>query len=105
MDLRPSMLDDIGILATLSWFCRRYQTIYTGIKLDLEQTLEEKDIPNALKIVIFRVRQEGMNKIAKHSKVDLVRLSLRKMDGRIGLVLEDNGQGFETATVPDIWSM
>ena len=98
-DLRPSILDDLGLLATLSWFCRRYQTIYTGIKVELEQTLEEKDIPNALKIVIFRVTQEGMNNIAKHSKADLVHLSLRKMDGRIELVLKDNGQGFDLKKV------
>jgi signal transduction histidine kinase len=65
----------------------------------LEQTLEERDIPNALKIVIFRVTQEGMNNIAKHSKADLVHLSLRKMDGRIELVLKDNGQGFDLKKV------
>ena len=98
-DLRPSLLDDLGLLPTLSWFCRRYQTIYTGIKVDLEQTLEERDIPDSLKIVIFRVTQEGMNNIAKHSKADLVHLSLRKMDGRIELVLEDNGQGFDLKKV------
>ena len=98
-DLRPSLLDDLGLLATLSWFCRRYQTIYTGIKVELEQALEESDIPNALKIVIFRVTQEGMNNIAKHSKADLVHLSLRKMDGRIELVLKDNGQGFDLKKV------
>jgi len=96
-DLRPSMLDDLGLLPTLSWFCRRYQTIYTGIKVDLETTIEEEDIPNSLKIVIFRIIQEGMNNIAKHSKADLVHLSLRKTDGRIGLILEDNGQGFDLA--------
>jgi PAS domain S-box-containing protein len=99
MDLRPPMLDDLGLLPTLSWFCRRYETIYSGIKVELEETLEEKDIPNALKILIFRVTQEGMNNIAKHSKTDLVRLSLRKMDGRIELVLEDNGQGFDLKKV------
>ncbi len=99
MDLRPSILDDLGLLATLSWFCRRYQTIYTGIKVELEQTLEERDIPNSLSIVIFRVMQEGMNNIAKHSKADLVHLSLRKRDGRIELVLKDNGQGFDLRQV------
>lgn len=93
-NLRPSILDDLGLLATLSWFCRTYQTIYTGIKVDLEPTLEESDIPPALKIVIFRITQEGMNNIAKHSKAHLVHLSLRKMDGRIRLILEDDGQGF-----------
>jgi signal transduction histidine kinase len=98
-DLRPSMLDDLGLLPTLSWFCRRYQTIYTGIKVDLEQNLKERDIPNSLKTVIYRVTQEGMNNIAKHSKADLVHLSLRKMDGRIELVLKDNGQGFDLEKV------
>ncbi len=94
-DLRPSLLDDLGLLATLSWFCRRYQTIYTEIKVELEQTLEEGDIPDSLKTVIYRVTQEGMNNIAKHSKADLVHLSLRKMEEGIELVLEDNGQGFD----------
>jgi len=98
-DLRPSMLDDLGLLATLSWFCRRYQAIYTGIKVELEQALEERDIPDSLKIVIFRVTQEGMNNVAKHAKADLVHLSLRKMDGGIELVLEDNGQGFDLKKV------
>lgn len=98
-DLRPSMLDDLGLLPTLSWFCSRYQTIYTGIKVELEQTIEERNIPNSLKIVIFRVTQEGMNNIAKHSKADLVHLSLLKMDGRIALILEANGQGFDVGKV------
>jgi len=93
------MLDDLGLLATLSWFCRRYQAIYTGIKVELEQALEERDIPDSLKIVIFRVTQEGMNNVAKHAKADLVHLSLRKMDGGIELVLEDNGQGFDLKKV------
>ena len=98
-DLRPSMLDDLGLLPTLSWFCRRYQTIYTGIKVELEQTLEEREIPNSLKIVIYRVTQEGMNNIAKHSKADFVHLFLRKKDRRIELILEDNGQGFDLKKV------
>jgi PAS domain S-box-containing protein len=100
-DLRPSMLDDLGLLPTLSWFCRRYQTIFTGIKVELGQTVQEKDIPDSLKTVIFRVMQEAMNNIAKHSKADLVHLSLGKRDGRIELVLEDNGQGFDMKKVLD----
>jgi signal transduction histidine kinase len=94
-DLRPSLLDDLGLLPTLSWLCRRYQTIYTGIKVELEQTIEETDIPDSLKVVIFRVIQEGMNNIAKHSKADLVKLFLGKVGGRIELALKDNGQGFD----------
>jgi PAS domain S-box-containing protein len=95
MDLRPSMLDDLGLLATLSWFCRRFQTIYSGIRVEQEVTIEESEIPGPLKVVIYRVTQEAMNNIAKHSKADVVRLSVRKLADRMELVLQDNGQGFD----------
>jgi signal transduction histidine kinase len=94
MDLRPSMLDDLGLLDTLSWFCRRFQTIYSGIRVEQEVAIEESEIPGPLKIVIYRITQEAMNNIAKHSKADVVRLSVRKRADRMELVLQDNGQGF-----------
>ena len=95
MDLRPSMLDDLGLLPTLSWFCRRFQTIYSGIRVEQEVTIEESVLPVSLKIVAFRVTQEAMNNVAKHSKANTVRLCLRKIDGRIELAVEDNGRGFD----------
>jgi len=70
-DLRPSMLDDLGLLPALSWFCRRFQTIYSGIHIEQENGIEETEIPDALKIAIYRVTQEGMNNIAKHSRASL----------------------------------
>ena len=94
MDLRPSILDDLGLLVTLSWFCRRFQTIYSGIRIEQEIEIQEGDVDQPLKIVIFRITQEAMNNIAKHSKADLVRLSLRKTGGKIELLLQDNGRGF-----------
>ena len=99
MDLRPSMLDDLGLLPTLSWFCRRFQTIYSGIRVDQEVTIEESEVPVSLKIVAFRVTQEAMNNVAKHSKANTVRLCLRKIDGRMEITVEDNGQGFDLQKV------
>ncbi len=95
MDLRPSMLDDLGLFPTLSWLCRRFQTIYSGIRIAQENGIEEAEIPNALKIVIYRVVQEGMNNIAKHSKADRIHLCLKKKGDRMELVLQDNGRGFD----------
>ncbi len=95
MDLRPSVLDDLGLLATFSWFCRRFQTIYAGIQVEQEIDIQEKDVAPPLKIVAFRVTQEAMNNIAKHSEADLVRLSLRERDDRMELVIQDNGRGFD----------
>ncbi len=95
MDLRPSTLDDLGILATLEWFCREYQKIYSHIRIEKEIGLQESEVSTPLKTVIYRVMQEAMNNIAKHSKADLLHLSLKKKDDRIELVVEDNGTGFD----------
>jgi PAS domain S-box-containing protein len=97
MDLRPSTLDDLGILATLGWFCREYQRIYSHIHVEKEIGLQENEVSPILKTVIYRLTQEALNNIAKHSKADLVHLSLRRKGDRIDLVIKDNGMGFDLA--------
>lgn len=94
-DLRPPTLDDLGILPTISWFCREYQKIYSGIRMEREIQVEENEVPDFLRTVIFRVLQEASNNIAKHSQATRVCLSLRKRDEGIELVVEDNGRGFD----------
>jgi signal transduction histidine kinase len=96
-DLRPSILDDLGILATITWFCREFQNVYNGIRITREVDIEEGDIPSPLKTVIYRILQEALNNVAKHSLADLVRLSLKKSAGRIELEIQDNGVGFDLA--------
>ena len=95
MDLRPSTLDDLGVLATLGWFCREYQKIYSHIRIDKEITIQEREVSAPLKVVLYRLTQEAMNNIAKHSQADLVRLSLRKHANTIEWAIEDNGRGFD----------
>jgi len=95
MDLRPSTLDDLGILATLGWFCREYQKIYSHIRVQKEIDLQESEVSTPLKTVIYRVMQEALNNIAKHSKADLVYLSLRKKENKIELTIKDTGMGFD----------
>jgi len=94
-DLRPPTLDDLGILATISWFCREFQTIYSGIRIDKHIDIQEDDVADPLKTIIYRVMQEALSNVAKHSKADLVRLSLLKKSGRIELAIRDNGQCFD----------
>ncbi len=93
-DLHPPLLDDLGILATINWLSREFQKTSTGIRLKIQVDIEEKDIPDPIKIVIYRITQEALNNIAKHSKADLVDFSLRKTE-RIDLLIRDNGQGFD----------
>ena len=94
-DLRPGLLDDLGIIVTISWFCREFERLYSGLRIERLIDIEEEQIPEPLKIVIFRVVQEALNHVGKYAKADLVRLSIRKTDSKIELVIEDNGQGFE----------
>ena len=95
MDLRPSTLDDLGILATVNWFSREFQKIYSSIRVKTDINLEEKDVPESLKIVIYRVLQEALNNVAKHSKANTVSVKLSMTDGCIELIVEDYGKGFE----------
>jgi PAS domain S-box-containing protein len=97
MDLRPSVLDDLGLIAAIRWFTRQFQASYPGIRVDQHIELGEHEIPELLKIVFFRVIQEGLHNVAKHSHAALVDLSLTKEDGRITLVVSDNGVGFALA--------
>jgi len=94
-DLRPSILDDLGILATINWFCREFQNVYSGIRIKREIQIRENDIPSPLKTVIYRILQEALNNVAKHSGADVVQLSLKKTDYGVELTLHDNGTGFD----------
>ena len=94
-DLRPPMLDDLGILATFSWFCRRFESIYSGIRVEQEITIQEEEVPDYLKIGLFRIAQEAMNNIGKHAGATRAHLELRKVEGRLELTIRDNGEGFD----------
>ena len=93
-NLRPPMLDDLGLLPTISWFCREFEATFSEIKIIRNIDIEERDVPDSLKIVIYRIIQEAMNNIAKHSEADSARISLGISDNVIELVVSDNGKGF-----------
>jgi PAS domain S-box-containing protein len=96
-DLRPSLLDDFGIIATIGWFCRGFECIYTDIPVEKDIRLEESQVPENLKIIIFRIIQEAMNNSAKHSRARKVSLGLSFEDGCIALRVSDDGVGFDRA--------
>jgi len=95
MGLRPSTLDDMGISETIYWFCQQFEDIYKGIRIQQSIEVEESQIPEALKTVIFRVLQESLNNVAKHSKADCVQIGLLQKGKTVKLVIEDNGIGFD----------
>jgi PAS domain S-box-containing protein len=98
-NLRPSMLDDLGIITTIHWFCREFQKTYPQIKIEKRIDIREEEVLDHLKIVIFRVLQEAMNNSVKYGKGDLVSFVLRKMEGAIEFKIQDNGRGFDPGSV------
>ncbi len=96
--LRPSVLDDLGIVPAINWFCREFQKTYSSISIERLIDIEEDHIPDSLRTPIFRICQEALNNIAKHSKASLVNLYLQKRTGTIELTIRDNGLGFSPDT-------
>lgn len=95
MDMRPSMLDDLGIIPTLSWFFREFESVWRGRKLEKDVSISESDVPASLRATIFRLLQEAMNNIVKHAGADCIRISLKRSGGVLQLSIEDDGCGFD----------
>jgi signal transduction histidine kinase len=93
-DLRPSILDDLGILATIRWFCREFQNVYAGIRIETTIGVEEKEVSPYLKTTVYRIMQEALNNVAKHSQASFVHLQLKKNRSHLNLSIRDNGRGF-----------
>lgn len=94
--LHPPLLDDLGIIATLNWLSREFQKTYGTIKIQSSIDITEEAIPPSIKIVIYRVVQEALNNVAKHSSASIVTLTLR-MNGGVQFSVKDNGRGIPTA--------
>jgi PAS domain S-box-containing protein len=95
MNLRPSTLDSLGIVPTIEWFSREFQTTYAPIQIEKKIDIRETEVPDRLKIVIYRIVQEAFNNAGRHSGAKILQISLAKTHGEIRLTVTDNGQGFD----------
>ena len=94
-NLRPSMLDDLGLLATIQWYCRSSTEMHPDTRIETQLLLNDGEIPDYSKIVIYRVLQEALNNALKHSGADTIRVSLTAAKSRVRLCVKDNGCGFD----------
>jgi len=93
LDLRPSMLDDLGLLPALRWYVRHYAT-RRDVDLSLELIDLEARLPPALETALYRAVQEALTNVAKHAGATSVRVEVRQEASRIVAVIEDDGRGF-----------
>ncbi len=94
MNLRPSMLDELGLISTIEWFRTEFLATHGDVEISWRIGVKEDEIQDHCKIMIFRIIQEAFNNIVKHSKANRVRLELMKRDRNLELSIKDNGIGF-----------
>ena len=94
-DLWPYVLDDIGIMATMDWYCREFEKAHSGTTIERQSDLGETDVPGKVKLVIYRIMQEALNNVAQHGRATHIALSLNKADHRMVFTVKDNGIGFD----------
>ena len=95
-NLHPAVLENLGLLAAIDWLCEEFEQLDKSINITKQIDIIENEVSDSLKTVIYRVTQEALNNVFKHSKADLVRISLQKAEGEIRLIVEDDGSGFES---------
>jgi signal transduction histidine kinase len=100
MDLRPPMLEEIGLIPTLQWYFERY-TARTRIRVTLVQDVHRTRFADAIEIASFRIIQEALTNVARHAEVDVVEVDLRIDPDGLRIVVEDQGQGFDPGTMRD----
>ena len=93
-DLRPSHLDDLGLSAALRWYANRIQED-TAIKIRIDILGDEQDMEDATRITIFRIIQESLNNIIKHSQANQVNIHLQYEAKKVHFYVRDNGVGFD----------
>ncbi len=77
MELRPPSLEELGLLPTIRWFCREFENVHTGIRIEQKISVQEEQIPAPLRIVIYRIIESALNEIARSGHTNQVRLALR----------------------------
>jgi PAS domain S-box-containing protein len=91
-DLRPGLLDDLGLAAAIEWQAEEFQK-RTGIRCKISVEPRDITLDRDRNTAIFRIFQETLTNIARHSEATEVKVNLKQRDGRIELSVRDNGRG------------
>jgi signal transduction histidine kinase len=90
---RPAILDDFGLEQTLEWFVEQFSK-QTGIQVHFARDLAQGFFPREDAIHIYRILQEALNNVARHSKAQEAWVVLREQGDELNLEVRDNGKGF-----------
>ena len=94
LDLRPSLLDDLGLVPALRWYANR-QATRNGWTLSLSVEGMAVRVPVPIEVACFRITQEALTNIAKYARAKTIDLTLRRQDEKVTLIIQDDGVGFD----------
>jgi signal transduction histidine kinase len=91
-ELRPSVLDDLGLVVAIKWQAQQFQN-RTGIIVDCDCPLDNVDLNQAQSTAVFRIFQEALTNILRHARATRVNIQMNEEDGQLILTINDNGRG------------
>jgi signal transduction histidine kinase len=94
LDLRPAMLDDLGLLPALVWLFERYSA-QTGVRVDFAHNGIEVRVAPAVETAAFRIIQEALTNVARHAAVDTVKVRAWRDGQSLSVQVVDSGHGFD----------
>ncbi len=95
LELRPRLLDDLGLVAALQRQIREYEGRF-GLRVDFEVVgLEGRRLPPPLETTLYRIIQEALTNVARHAQATTVSVLLEQHDERVRAIVEDDGRGFD----------
>lgn len=97
-DLRPSVLDDLGLVAAVRWLAERHLTAI-GIRARVEAEEIDRRLPLEIEIGLFRAVQEAISNVVRHAEADGVLVQIGFREGALEIAIEDDGRGFDPASL------
>jgi two-component system sensor histidine kinase UhpB len=98
--LRPTVLDDLGLDAALSQIVLDWST-RLGIEIEYQTFVPSQRWSSVVETTVYRVVQEALTNVARHSQAEYVSVSIRQHHGELRVVVEDDGQGFDPETLAE----
>jgi signal transduction histidine kinase len=93
-DLRPTVLDDLGLIPALETYMRAFTT-RTGLRIQFTAFAGVEGLGDDERTVLYRVALAALDNVARHSKASIVRVTLENLGGLVGMTIRDNGRSFD----------
>jgi len=103
-ELRPSILDDLGLVAAIEWQAREFQT-RTGIVCHCDCSMDNVFLDREQSTAVFRILQEALTNVIRHARATKVDIKIKQEDGQFVLTVSDNGRGITETEKSDVLSL